>query len=360
MKRRDKKTIGQITLIIVAVFLLVSLFIQFDYTIKGPGRFVAQAEWTISQMEQDKLLTRLFSNDFTQKTETSLYHVNRPDYISFRVKDGMAVGNQLSAGEIVAQITSIEDQLRLTSSLGQLQQANAQLAAQKTVLKHTLQEEANRTLQLAKAQLAAYEPVLKRQQELYDQNLISSQEFEITRAQHELYQIDVALQDARVQTARTGEKAEALAVIETQIRASADELELLQKKAAAETYRAPIAGILVQPDIALGELLHLCKTDTMVVQMPIKVTDIQYVKPGQKVHAYVFGEGRLPGIVTVIGISQSTRMVNRQPMYIAAAYVENQDQKLLQGMTGTFVIMTGRASLMEMMRRSWKNFRFNK
>lgn len=360
MKRREKKTLGQITLGILAVLLLVSLFLKFDYTIKGPGRFIAQTEWTISQMEQDKLLTRLLSNDFAQNTEMSLFHVNRPDYISFRVKDGLAVGDRLPTGEIVAQIASIEDQLRLTSSLGKLQQANAQLAAQKTGLKRALQEEADRTLQLSKAQLAAYEPVLKRQQELYNQNLISSQEFEITRAQHELYQIDVALQEARVRTARTGEKAEVLAVIEAQIRAAADELVLLQKKAAAETFRTPIEGILVQPDIAVGELLHLCKTDTMVVQMPVKITDIQYVKPGHKVLLYVFGEGRKPRQSTIIGISQTTRMVNLQPMYIATAYVENLDQKLLYGMTGAFVIMTGKATLMEMIHRSWKNFRFNK
>lgn len=360
MRKRPKKIIPLTAAAVLIIVTLISIFVPFNDTVTGPGCLAAQAEWTVLQAEQDKLQTRLVYNDLNAAASVALFHVNRPDYLLFSVKEGLAVGDRLAADEIVAQLSSIEDRLRLAAVMGQLEQANAQLAALRTGAKRPLQEEADQALQYARAQLAAYEPILRRQQELFAQKLISSQEYEIVKAQFDLYQIDVALKEAQLKTARTGEKAEVLAVAEAQIRTAGSQLELLQKKASAEIVRTPIAGVLAAPDAAVGELLHVCKTDTLVMQMPVKATEVQYVKPGQKVIVHITGLGKQKQAVSVIGISPNSRMVHLQPMYIATAYLDNSDQKLLPGMTGTFVILTDQITLSAMVSRSWKNFRFNK
>ncbi len=342
------------------VLLLAFFLVKFPFTVSGPARLVPQAEWIISQPEPDKLQIKVVSNDFSQKAVVQLFHISRPDLFTLQIKEGLRVGDRLSAGSPAALLISLEDQLRTAELLGLLEEAKAQLAASRSGLKRPLQEEADRALQYARAQLAAYEPILQRAQELYERNLISRQEFELTRAQYELYRIDTAVKEARLQTVKTGEKAEDLAVIEAQIRSAADRLELLRKKSAAETLCAPFNGVLVLPNAAVGELLHLCNTDTMIVEMPIKVQDARFVRAGQTATVTLLGDKRLRHKARVIGISGATRLVNLQPMFIAAAQLEALEQPLPVGMIGRFSILVGKKTAAQMLAEGWRSYRFNK
>ncbi|RPI02322.1 MAG: hypothetical protein EHM72_04500, partial [Calditrichaeota bacterium] len=281
MKSLNKKTIGFWILIVVTVLVVLSLIVRFNEKITGPARIASQYEWTIVHLEQDKLSTLLKSNGLIQKQQVELFHLSRPDYITFSLKDGLTIGQSLNQGELVAQFISLEDQYRITNLQGDLAQARAQLSAQSTGLKRAQQEEADQELQFSKAQLAAYRPIVERQRELYNKQVISRQELEITEAQNQLYEIEVALREAGLRSARSGEKSELLSIIQTQITAAASELSLLNSKAAASMIHAPFSGILVQPVDSLGEKLHLCKNDTFVVQMPVDAAHIHSVKAGQ-------------------------------------------------------------------------------
>ncbi|MDZ7371751.1 MAG: hypothetical protein ONB12_11330 [candidate division KSB1 bacterium] len=359
MNKRHKQLLLRVSGAALLILLAALFFARFDYRVKGPALLVPKAEWTIVQSEQDKLLTRLVQNDRGFVTTIELFHISRPDYVSLQIRPDLEQGKRLEANEVAAQLTSLEDQIRLSETLGLLEQANAQLQALKTGLKPTMQEEANQELQYAKVQLAAYEPILHRYQELFEKSLISRQQFDSVKAQYELYRIDVALKEARLRTAKTGEKAEMLAVIEAQIRSAATQMELLKKKASAESIRTPISGIVGLPDRLNGELFHLCSNDSLVVQMLIKPQDAPLVKPGQSVSVFIYGKGKIAAPARVLSISPNSRLVQVQPMYVALAVISNAGD-LAPGMSGRYTLQTAKYSGWDLLRRSWKTYRFNK
>lgn len=359
MKRLSKKSIGLVTLAALVLLLVVSLFVKFETTLKGPGRFVASSEWTVVQVEQDKVQSVLISNGVKQQHDIQLFHFNRPDYVQVQLQPGLNVGSWVEKGTLIASISSHEDQLRLASLYGELQQAQANLNALSTGAKTALQEEMQRAVEYAQTQLEAYEPILQRHKDLFEQQLISEQEYDTVRAQYDLYKIEKELQEARLQAAKTGEKQEALDIFQAQIQSISDQLDILQEKSQAETIRSPISGIVVRPDRNLGEIIHICNTDTMVIQMPVKASDIPSVQLGMTLTAKAQGASENFRML-VSGISHNSTLINLQPMFMVMAEFENPNRRLIHGMTGNMEIATGQSTWWNMLTDAWQDFRFNR
>lgn len=360
MKKISNKSLrfGVITILVVG--LLVVFFVPFEQQIKGPGRFIANVEWTLNQVEQDKLQSNLIFHGIKKNDNISLFHFGRPDYIRLSLMPDQQIGHRLNAGDIVAQLVSAEDQLRFLTLRGELDEAQANLAALNTGEKEALQVEGQEAVSYAESQLEAYEPILQRQKLLFEKNLISEQELETSQAQYDLLKINVSLQEARLQAAKTGAKTEQIAIIESKITSVEQQLKIFAEKMDAEKIKTPITGILVQPDRSSGELCHVCDLDTVVVQMPIRATEIKYVEPGMTLQAFVSGSKRNVIKAKIAHIDRNATQINMQPMYIATAILDNKDGNINNGMTGYIKINAGTVTGWTLVKRAWANFHFNR
>jgi hypothetical protein len=336
----------------------VALFVKFDYKIKGPARLVAYSEWTLSNVEQDKLISNHVYNGVQNQHDIMLFHFERPDFVRFSLNTELHQGDLVREGDIIAHFMSSNDALHLAELTGLLKQAKANLAALETGEKQAFQQEASEALAYAKAELQAYEPVLKRQIELHEKNLISDQDLEIAQAQYDLYKINVSVQEARLQSVKTGEKEEAISIIEAQAKSISDQLAIFQEKIDAASIKSPIHGIIVQPDHALAELCHICELDSMVVQMPVKLSELKNVKIGDPMTINVPGSDIIN--VKVSNINQSATFINLKPMYLVSTVVPNPNYRIKHGMTGNVEIKTGKSTLFDIIAESWTSFRFNK
>jgi len=350
---------GFSALAIIFVLVFVALSIKFEYKIKGPGRFVANAEWTLEQVERDKLQSNLIYQNNAGSDQINLFHFDRPDYIHLSLTPGRSIGDRISAGDVIAKLVSAEDEIRLAALRGELYKAQASLATLNTCAKAALQQENKQALQYAKAELAAYEPVLERQKVLFEKQLVSQQELETTQAQYDLFKINVSLQQARLQAAKTGEKAEQIAVIEADVNATAKKLAIFNKKLDAETVTCPINGVLVQPDRSAGELSHVCDLDTVIIQMPIKASQVQRLEKGMMLKAYISGSKQNVIVTDISSINRNAIQVNGQPMFLVTAIVANEDGRILNGMTGYMEIHVGKVRVSSLLRRAWASFHFN-
>jgi hypothetical protein len=344
--------------VILLLLIVAALFVKFDYKVKGAARFVAYSEWTLSNVEQDKLIGSHVYNGQQNQHDMTLFHFQRPDFVRFSLNSDLRIGDIVEPGALIAQFMSSEDAMLLAGLKGSLEEAKANLAALRVGEKKAFQQEASQALTYAKAELAAYEPVLKRAKELHEKNLLSDQELEITQAQYDLYTINVSVQEARLQSVKTGEKAEAISVIEAQAKSLSDQLAIYQEKLDAAAIKSPVKGMLVQPDRTLAELCHICELDSMIVQMPIKASEIKNVQIGSPMIVNVSGSENVE--LAVSGINYSATMVMAQPMYIVSAVLANPDYTIKHGMTGNVEITTGKSTLFNMLAESWTSFRFNK
>ncbi len=347
-------------LAIILIIFIVALFARFEYKIKGPGRFIAKVEWTLVQIEQDKLQSNLLFQGDKRNDQINLFHFDRPDYVRLSMTPEIVIGGAIEAGQVAVKLVSTEDEIRLAALRGELEEANASLAALTTGAKEAFQKEVEKSLQYAKAELAAYEPVLKRQKALFERQLISEQELETTQAQYDLYKINVSVQEARLQAAKTGEKAERIAVIQAEVASIAQRLEIFYEKLEAQSIKCPIDGIIVQPNRSLGELVRVCGLDSMVIEMPVKGSKISSVKPGMTLTAYVSGSRKNIIKTKISSIDHNATLINLQPMYLVRALVANDDNSIYNGMTGYMEISTGKVSVLQLLEKAWANFHFNK
>lgn len=277
----------------------------------------------------------------------SLIHFERPDFVNVSILADLAVGQQVGEGQAIGLKSSLEDQYRIAAVRGLLQQAQANYALLDTGAKEPLQQEARESLEYARAELEAYKPILTRQKELYEKQLISEQELEITEAQYQLYKINVSLQEARLKGTRTGEKDEALAVADANLKTLSQQLDLLEQKAVSDTIVSPIQGIIVPPDRKVGELFHVCNMDSMILQMPVAQTTINRIREKMSISINVPGMRDSTISAKINYISPIATMVNTSPMFMVTATLPNPQSLLYHGMTGTMSIRIGRLSLLE-------------
>ncbi|MBN1479020.1 hypothetical protein EH223_15115 [candidate division KSB1 bacterium] len=360
MNRLSRRTIGIITLAILVVLVIFALFIEFNHVVRGPARFVAYSEWTLINSEQDKLKSQHFYNGSRYKNDIFLFHFERPDFIRFSLNEKLQIGTLVNAGDVVAQLMSSEDDIRLATIIGQLDEVKASLLAFRTGEKKAIQVEAQEALNYAQAKLAAYEPILQRHKELHAQNLISDQALDTTLARYDLYNIEVSLQEAHLLSTKTGEKEETISIIAAQVDAIENQLDIFKQKLEAMTIKSPISGILVQPDLMLGELCHICEIDSIIVQMPLAASDVKYVQVGMPMSAHLPSTGKSSLELNVLDINYNASIINMQPMYMVTAVAPNIDGRIMPGMTGNVKIHVGKMTLFARLADAWARFRFNR
>ena len=348
-----KLTLKQLILIgsLLTVLVLFMVLFKLPYTVKSPCRFVAQGEWSLSQLEPDKLSARLVRNDSNKVQSFRLLQFDRQDFIQFALGADIHHGLSVQKGQPIGNIVSSENQLRLANLLGELEKARANLDYLGTGEKKSVQAEARQALEYAKAELAAFLPELKRKRQLYEQALISKEEWEIAEANHELYKLNIALQEARLNVVQSGEKAEGIQLIEADASRLEDQIEVMQQKLAYETVQTPISGVITDSEIETV-LCRVSKIDTIVIQIPVEAEQRKYLEIDQRIKIHTL-DGYIVFMGTVDAIGNRARMINGRPMFIVTSQIENPERKLLPGMTGYAKIYCEQVTLFERIRRAW-------
>lgn len=350
MKLSLKKVI-LIAGLVVLLFLFLAVF-KLTYSIKSPCRFVAQSEWSLTQLEPDKLSVRLVRNDSSKVKSFTLLQFDRQDFIQFSLASNIQPGLLVQKGQIIGNVISSENQLRLVDLLGQLKKAKANLSYISTGEKPPVQAEARQALKYTQAECAAFLPQLNRTRQLYKQNLISKGEWEIAEATHDLNQLNIALQEAKMKVVQSGERIEAIRVIEADITNLENQIGVMQEKLSFETIKSPIYGIVTDPGFD-SVLCHVSQLDTVVVQIPIRSEQRKYLKLDQVIKIYSFDEHlNLTGKVDMIG--NHARIINSRPMFVVSSLIENPESKLLPGMAGYAKIYCDKVSILKLIQRAWK------
>jgi len=341
--------------LVIAVLLsglvLVSPFwIVITDSISGPCRFVAQKEWSVYQIDPDKLYWRLIDHDSSRVESFSLLFFNRPDYITVSLAPGINAGRPVRRGQTIAHYFSHDDHGQYADLAGLLDNARARLEFLRSGEKASVLAEAEKALAYAQQERLAFEPKLKRQRELYSGNLISEQELELSEDTARLLRINVDLQQARLRTVSTGEKVESLAVAEAEISRLQDQLDLMETKLAVERVSTPIPGIVLDQ---LGDsvLCSVSKDDTLVVQMPVHENRIFQVRKGQALQVST-SDRRLTLKAQVHSVGRKVQLVLDQPMYIVTALMPNTEYDIRPGMTGSCKIVLDRISLLRYLART--------
>jgi RND family efflux transporter MFP subunit len=166
--------------------------------------------------------------------------------LSFRVAGPLiqfpvVEGQQVSAGELLAQIDPRDYETRLANIIGSLEQARAQLQAMRMARPEDIRK-AEAQVASAKAELLKTEADYQRYQQLYVNNNVSKADLDQKRAARDVAKAQVATATESLEIAKRGSRPEDIAAMEAQIRGLEAQQKEAQDALQDTTLRASFAG----------------------------------------------------------------------------------------------------------------------
>jgi len=340
----------------IGLGILLIGFFPWPYWIKVPCYIVPMEEWELIQVNPDKLLSRIRQNAHFKTSQYLLLQFDRQDFVQFIPDSTLRCGQKVERGQIIGKIVSSENQLLLSNLQGELKKAKANLAVLQAGEKPAVQEEATEALEYAKAQHAAILPQLERKRKLFEQHLVSQEEWELMCATEALLRQNVALQEARLKVVHSGEKAEMIRLIEAEIERLQGQVNALQSKVALGEIRAPLDGVFSFSSDSV--LCRVIRMDSMVCVMPIRQECLSLIHPHSPVYVWDRMTGKKHrGII--FAIDQKSVMVRNQPVFLATMCISNRDMRLSAGSLGRGWIVGKSMSFWARLDRWWRIHRGN-
>jgi multidrug resistance efflux pump len=255
------------------------------------------------------------------------------------------VRNFVRVGDTIGFFYSNEVEYQLARLRGLLDVEKATLKFYMTGEKEAVVEQVRRKLEGAREQMEAQRKIFERAKALYEKNLISAQEFELAQSTLKLYEANVEIAEAELQNVMTGAKGEQIKLIEANIRAIQEQINVLEKRAKSSVLTTPISGV-ISGYFSQDTILAVMDTSKFIILLPIKLLDTQIVKPGHTVEiknqesltAMVKGSHNrveiLNGEQVVFYIAESKdKIVNLKPGAIVTCYVKIGKVNLIEFVT---------------------------
>lgn len=351
MNSNNKTVLLLILLSFLTLLIIFSAFFAWQYTIQGPCYFSVYKEWSLIQDAPGRLMTRFLVNDPPHVQDFNLFQFERQDFIKFSLTSRLKVGDTVHKDDTIGTIYSTENRIRYEKLSGELNVAKANLLNLSTGKKTSVQQEAVRAVDYARTELVSFEPVVKRKRQLFENKLVSPEELELAEAHHRLLKLNVLIAEARLKIVQTGEKPEEIELVKKEISALETQVTAIRSILSDLTIVSPLDGIFMgsQGDT----IFEIAQIDTLVVQIPVDETKIQYLKIGTTLQILVPARAGLVLKGTVNVIDKRSQFLNGRTVFMVRTTIENTGQNLMAGMTGYVRILCGRITLWTFLKRWW-------
>ncbi len=335
-------------LVVIAVVVLLLVFVRIGQTAGGPAHLIAAESFIISRVSPGLLQTAYFRGGELERNSSQVFNLAATDYSVTRIDPEVAVGDTVSKGDTLLIINSMLNQGMLAEAKSDLDKARAD---RRLLLSDPKVEEiAQKKSEVGEAD-AVYQKAQKefnRSKELYDQKLISEDEYEQAEANLNVSKSAWMARKNELDLIKAGPKSEEIDKADADITKLESRVKYLEEQCDASVITCPFDGISVGTSSG-KDLLHLARVDSLIVDVSLDEADLDILNPGYKMELRVNAFPTKPYRGRVIKLKLS-------PKLTAVATVENNNGLLLPDMTGYAKIDCGRTSLAHLALRKVRKF----
>lgn len=334
-----------ILLVITALFLLP---IEVPYSIEVPGRIVPLKEWVLVRGQDGRLISALYNHLLGTTEGYEVTHVDRGDHVTFKLHPAMVDGKSVAIGDTVSLIYSNEVERQWAHLKGELATELASLTLNSTGEKESVIREAQLRLAHAQKQAEQQRKEVARLQGLFDKKLIPEADFEVAETTLRLYEIQMNIAEAQLQTVQTGVREEQTDWVHSRIAALREEIEILEKRIHASTLTSPIAGRVAC--FFSGDTLAVVQDTTgYVVVLPVKWKDRKKIALKQQVELKI--DGVFDGLTgTIEHVGSMAHVVNGEQVFGIKAIIVADRRNLASGLIARCAISCAPVSPYEYLR----------
>ena len=347
---RRKLTIWAALLGSLALFFLGSAFVPVEGQVKGFCLLEPARQWTLTERRVGSYESRTDDNLTGRILDYRLHQFDRPAVLDLGLGGDSMENDQVDAGQVVAQMSSSELELDLAERSTALEQARGRLAALRAGAKPAALTHAQLQARRAAAELEAMEIRYDRQKALFERGGISDEDWESTRANRDLLELDLQLAHAELAILESGDNPAEVQAAEETLRALEREHAAVSGMRDALAIHSPIAGIL-DMNPSTGVLASVSSVDSLVISVMLPQHRASELASGQALQALIPGLGEELFTGRLIRIEQEVLATERGPFIRAVGVIPNPEGMLEIGMQGRARISVGRSTLLKRFQR---------
>lgn len=341
-------------LLLVLILGLVVLFlpIKVNYSFEATSLVSPAREWHFKRGQDDSFITEFHDYSCSSIGEIKSFKFERGDVTDIQIKNDMNSGNRVNKGDTIAFIHShhIENELIRLRNLKLIEQAALKLSLSGE--KQSLVKQALEKIEFAKERLDLEERNLKRQETLFEEEVISEVNIESAKNQHKLAQINLEIVKNEYLSLATGQKDEAIKFIQQKIEAYGQEIEALNQLRNSYHIIAPLDGI-VRYDQDVSTLISIEDTTKYILRIPVKVRNIQYLNEISAIRFSVPGYME-PYEASFLNLDKNVNFMSNQQMVIAKAEINESLNMIVPGMAVKCRVICDEVTLLRFIKRELK------
>lgn len=316
-----------IILLGILFFIVLVIPIKIPYSINIEGKIIPAKEWILSKKIDGSIQVteRDHLNFLTHQITT--YQVERGDLVEFILHPAISTQASIGRGDTIGFIRSNETERQLAELKGRLVSAQANLAVAASGEKETTRQIAVEQVNQAKARLENQKHILNRNRELFEQNLISEEEYQFHSMNTRVMELDLLAAQAVLADLSSGAKPEQIDFYRNEIESIKEEIDVLNNRLDSFVLTSPFFGNVFK---VFSEDTLLIVADTLVaVLMPLNIKYLPDISTGQEFtmtsrhgHQSINASGKL------VAVSRVTRFMNNEEIFLAVGELR-QSVKML-------------------------------
>jgi hypothetical protein len=342
--RNSLMTIGAVVCLVVVAAALIKV----PETVSGSCLIDPGRQWEMTEMRPGSYKT--VTNDLVagELRNYRVYQFGRPSFVDLSLAaitagDGQAT--RVSAGDLLATANSTTLTIQFIEKETELAQARSELDVLKAGAKPAVILQAELAIKMAQAELATYEIQYDRQKKLFEEEILSSEDWELFVSQMDLRKLDVELAQATLDQMTTGESTEIIEQAVINVASLERELAASQEMIDALEIRTPIDGTLSLNEKATS-LLTVADNDTMVARILLPQKQAQKPEVGNPIRVVIPGISDNSFTGEVLRIDKQVTMTGAGPFITVYGVFANEDGRLVTGMMGRAKIFKETTSLL--------------
>lgn len=278
-RKINKRIFKKFVPVALFAFMLLVFFIvgisMFTKSVNSYGKILSSKDWII--LRSSGLIENILVDNLNG-TKSSCYITvfERGDAGKFLLLPSVSTGKTIKTSDTIGIVCSKNLEQKISNLKGQIEIAKSELKVNQTGEKESVVVEAQRQIDYAKRQYEDNQKLLSRREELFRKNLIPQEEYDLSKNQVEMSNINLALTKSHLETLRTGVKSETINSIKTNINSLQNELEVLENKYTENVILSPLDGV-IRISNSYDTVCIVTDTTSYIVMIPVKITDLNLI-----------------------------------------------------------------------------------
>jgi len=294
------KTINRYFILLFLLGILIILLpIKFPITVKSYGKIYPAKEWYITKVQNESIATEYIDRLHGGLTKYSINSFERGDRVTYVIKPHVIIGSEVCAGDTIGRIFSSRLLQLQSEILGQINIAKANLNVFNSGENQPIIDEAQYQVEYAQTQFENQKIVFDRISQLHVKDLISDAEFDSVHTMLQLFEKEVQIARAQLNTVLSGAKPETINFLKSELKALQDRYSILTEQINQGILISPINGIINNPN-AIDSILSIQDNGQYIALFPILMKYSSLLKKDQEVHIRFPDGGVWVGVIRLI------------------------------------------------------------